>query len=83
MNRATLPRPIVGVCSVEVDLVCASVIDSKRRIVDGCDLLIEQSHALIDSCMCHSQNGPNERNQSNIASHKGKDPMQRTPRACV
>ena len=48
MYRATLPSPIIGVGSVEVDYVCARVIDGKRRIVDACDLLINHICALID-----------------------------------
>ena len=49
MYRATLPRPIVGVGSVKFDLMCTRVIDGKRRIVDGCDLLINHICALVDS----------------------------------
>ena len=58
--------------SAKFDLVCARVIDSKGRIVDTCDLPLNHICALIDSCMCHSLNGRNERNQSSIANKKGK-----------
>ena len=54
MYRAILPSPIVGVGAVKFDLMCARVIDNKRRIVDECDLLINHICALIDYvCAIH------------------------------